>query len=418
VIWCFSKNEIVLSNGVVSEDHRQLLERFRPSMRYDSLETYFADSAEEWTANPGNALYRKDRKPIELRAASRLSLELLGEDVYSDGTKVEAGDYIEATDDDYGDQYLALRQAHPEFRNVIYGHAVQARGQLWLQYWFFYFLNDYQLDFGFFDVHEGDWEMIQLLMAADGSEPERAVYAQHDFCEVRPWPEVEKLPEDGDRPLVYVGRGSHASFFSAGYHPTAFYDVTDGKRRPKVEPRLEIVPDQAPPWLLWPGSWGGSRAGAKGPGGPGAHAQWEDPVRLLEKKAVIPDNPPKPDEPRLWARRRRGRLLLDFDFTAMPAPPKRLVATVNSIDERNVPPHSFRFGLREVVLGSLQTRVELDAKKHYDIALAVIDARDRPTIAETFVIGPKNTWRGLRDSVGAALGRAVHLARLLFKGGD
>ena len=47
---------------------------------------------------------------------------------------------------------------------TTYAHVVTEEGQddrLALQYWFFYPYNDYT------NKHEGDWEMIQLVFAAD-----------------------------------------------------------------------------------------------------------------------------------------------------------------------------------------------------------------------------------------------------------
>jgi hypothetical protein len=38
----------------------ELLERHKPFLKYDSQESYFADSAAEWTDNPGNQLARAD----------------------------------------------------------------------------------------------------------------------------------------------------------------------------------------------------------------------------------------------------------------------------------------------------------------------------------------------------------------------
>lgn len=311
---------------------------------------------------------------------------------------------------------------------MIYGRAVRSHDGLWLQYWFFYFLNDYQLAWGI-DVHEGDWEMVQLRLDAGESEPEIAAYAQHSFCEVRPWHDVRRLADekqaegltvdaaDRDRPLVYAGRGSHASFFTAGYHPTDFYDITDGRRAPKTEVRLEIVGDDPPGWLKWPGHWGGRRTGYAGPSAPCTHPQWDDPAILLTKEAVVPTEPVEPDGPRVWPRRRRNRLLLDFDFSRMKQPPKRLIATVNSEDEPDVPPRVFRFAVRTVALGSLQTRIELDPRKHYDVSVAVVDAEGRPTAAEVVIFAPSAGLRGLVRRFGAAAGRLVHLVRLAFGGG-
>jgi hypothetical protein len=403
-------------------DTAALLRRFAPCLRYDSLEGYFADSAEEWTANPGNRLRRAEGTVIAT-AGERLSLSFLDEGRYAGGEEVQPGDSIEAAADDYSRQYAELRSAHPELRNVIYGRSVASHTGLWLQYWFFYFLNDYQLAWGI-DVHEGDWEMVQLRVAPGGSEPETAVYAQHTFCELRPWSGVRRLsqekeeagqplePGDADRPLVYAGRGSHASFFEPGYHPTDFYDVTDGLRSSPTGARLDLVDDE-PSWLRWPGHWGGKRTGYAGPSAPSHHAQWTDPEALL-KDARVQSQEPAPDAPRLWARRRRAKLLLEFDFSKMSEPPKRLVATVNSADEKTTPPFVYRFALKTVLLGSLQTSIPLEPAKHYDVSLAVIDAHDRPTAAQVVIFAPSTGLRGLRGRVGAAFGRLVHLVRLAF----
>jgi len=403
--------------------NEDLLRRFQPCLRYDSLETYFADSAAEWTANPPNRLRRAGGEVVAT-PANGLSLDFLAKEKYGNGAGVLAGDLIESTRGDYGRQYLELRRAHPEYRNVMYGRTVRAKERLWLQYWFFYFLNDYQLALGI-DVHEGDWEMIQLRLTEDGSGPEIAAYAQHNFCEVRDWSKVRRLsgekeeagaaPQagDSDRPLVYVGRGSHASFFGPGYHPTDFYDITDGKRSPNEDTHLEIVDGEPPAWLEWPGHWGGVRTGYGGPAAPCAHSQWTDPDALLRSARVHPDEP-GPDAPRLWARRRRDRLLLEFDFSPMAETPKLLVATVNSEDEADVAPHAYRYTLERVALGSLQTTIELDAQKHYDVALAVVDAHDRSTLAAIFVFAPSTGLRGLVGRLGSALGRLVHLVRMAF----
>ena len=409
-----------------TDERTALLERFQPCLRYDSLESYFADSAEIWVANPHCRLSDARGKTIA-SAADELSLAFLKPDRYPNGQTVEPTDFTESTDGDYSGQYSELREAHPEFRNVVYGRTVESDGRLWLQYWFFYYFNDYQLAWGI-GVHEGDWEMIQLRMkppAREGAapDPDIAVYAQHNFCEIRSWPDVKRLAEEQakeesavtpgaeDRPLVFVGRGSHASFFETGFHETDFYDVTNGKRKPKTA-RLEVIAEAPPDWLRWPGRWGGRRAGGNGPQAPISQSQWEDPEKLMKRSPRVRRRERAPDAPRVMARRRRGRLLLEFDFRATPEPPRWLVVTVNSADEKGVPPHAHSFGVEDVMLGSLDTRIELDPKKHYDVSLAVVDKQDRPTAAEVVVFGPSQGWKGLRGRIGAALGRFVHLIRL------
>src|SRR6266498_6077349 len=232
-------------------DPAKLLQRFKPQLLYDSQEAFFADSVAEMTDNPGNELRRApagDGGAGELIAAAneadperRLRLSLLDTPTDANGEAAEPSDRLGIKGSNYRDQYVRLRVAHPELKNRIYGHAqTDSDGRLWLQYWFWYFYNDYHLaaDFG---LHEGDWEMVQFRIH-DG-EPDLAVYAQHRNAEKRVWSGVKRLAENEDTPLVYPGRGSHASYFEPGLYETeAWFDIADGKRR-TPELQLEIVQD-------------------------------------------------------------------------------------------------------------------------------------------------------------------------------
>jgi hypothetical protein len=178
-------------------EHVDLLRRFRPQLEYDSNEAFFADSAAEWTDNPGNVLrrYGPQGEPGQALAAAipehgqdKLDLEFLAHPAYGNGAPCRDGDAISDPSRDY-----------------------------WDQYWFFYFYNDYNLAGGI-GLHEGDWETVQLRM--HGASPDLAVYAQHRWAERKPWGDVDRLEGSLDTPLVYVARGSHASYFRPGYHET------------------------------------------------------------------------------------------------------------------------------------------------------------------------------------------------------
>jgi hypothetical protein len=354
-------------------EHDDLLRRHQPGLRYDSMEQYFCDSAAEWTDNPGNELRRADTATATGELIARppqLALGFLGPERYGNGADVRADDRIGYPGRDYRERYVALRLARPDLRNRMYGHAVQASGRLWLQYWFFYFYNDYNLALGV-GLHEGDWEMVQLRIR-DG-EPDLAVYAQHRRAELRPWPQVQKVAGDALRPMVYVARGSHASYFEAGYHQTeAWYDLADGKRN---SPRtaLEIVTDDEPPWIAWPGAWGDTRARRGGgidqpsPHGPSAHPSWRDPESLLAT-AWQPQRKDAIDAPAVVVAREQGRMRIDFDFSRQQGPPaSTLQVTVNSRDERGVPPRTYNFGVADTERGTLMTTIPLDPAKHYDV---------------------------------------------------
>ncbi len=400
------------------------LRRFQPQLKYDSNEAFFADSAAEWTDNPGNVLRRvtAEGNAGEVLAAAtpkpgekQLSLAFLGDPNYEDGTRVEEGDSITNPRHDYRDQYVALRQ-EPGYANQMYGHSkTDSDGRLWLQYWLFYFYNDYNLAGGF-GLHEGDWETVQLRMGDE--RPDLAVYAQHRLAEVAPWEEVEKLEGSPDTPLVYVARGSHASYFHAGYHETeAWYDVADGKRRtPKLT--LEIVDDDSPSWVRWPGRWGDTRARLAGleqpsPTGPGAKAQWDDPKALLEKsRTVVTKEAGAP--PEVTAKRTSGRLHLAYDFSAHPgSAPEKLIVTINSIDDR-LPPRTFTFAVEPALRGSIETRVELEPSKNYDVYVSVADAEGRPSASRLTLISPAGGEEQRKNPILTALSRLVAAARRRF----
>ena len=273
-------------------DPAALLPRHVPVLRYDSQEPYFADSPAIWTANPGNELRRADGTILATVGGGdghpELSLQTLSPGGYPDP---RAGDRIADTtargEASYVSQAAALH-ADPRFANRVYGHvATDGDGRTWLAYWFFYFYNDFNLVGPFLHAgcHEGDWEMIQLRLDAAGSTPDLAVYAQHRHAGERAWDALER---EGERPVVYPARGSHASYFSAGVHWTGeWFDNADGAHR---GPELTLhVLTAADGWAQWPGLWGGTVAPANDPNplddssprGPGHHAQWTDPGSLL-----------------------------------------------------------------------------------------------------------------------------------------
>jgi Vacuolar protein sorting-associated protein 62 len=399
-------------------DHDDLLRRHQPALRYDSMEQYFCDSAAEWTDNAVNELLRADSATVAGAVIARppqLALGFLGGQRYADGSEVRADDRIGDLGRDYREQYVGLRAARPDLRNRMYAHGVEANGRLWLQYWFFYFYNDYNLALGI-GLHEGDWEMVQLRM--HDAEPDLAVYAQHGRAELRPWAQVEKVPDDSNRPMVYVARGSHASYFEPGYHQTeAWYDLADGKRR---APRcaLEVVGDDSPGWIAWPGVWGGTRARLGGidqpsPRGPAAHGQWLDPNSLLttawepERRAAIA-------APAVSITREQGLMRIDFDFARNRTPPTppatALQVTVNSRDEPQLPPRAYTFGIAEARSGTLRTTIALDPAKHYDVYTSTTAGAPQIPSASTLTLinpaGPAARMPLMESAIGG-LGRLV-----------
>jgi len=179
---------------------------------------------------------------------------------------------------------------------VVYAHvAVEAArpGKLALQYWLFYAFNDWN------NLHEGDWEMIQLLFDASdagealAAEPVSVGYSQHEGAELADWGD-EKLELVDGRPVVYPAAGSHANFFGEALHigSSAQEGVgCDDTRGPHVEldPRVVTIPsdpreaEAAHAWIAYEGRWGELQESIfNGPTGPPLKSQWDEPISWSE----------------------------------------------------------------------------------------------------------------------------------------
>jgi len=166
---------------------------------------------------------------------SQLNLDFLGP-IYGDpietdgrreGTSAEATDYVSARGEVFDDIYAddaATMAAQDEYGNRVYARIAHgADSQVWVQYWLFYYFNS------LVPVHEGDWEMIQVGLNEVTHSAEGAVYAQHGDGQWCPWTSVEKV---GDKPVVYVARHSHASYFHVVLEGEST-DVADGQGGPR-----------------------------------------------------------------------------------------------------------------------------------------------------------------------------------------
>jgi hypothetical protein len=116
-----------------------------------------------------------------------------------------------------------------------------------IQYWFFYAFNG-----GDLNRHEGDWEMIQVVLS--GGQPSEVMFSQHYAGQKAQWKQVEK---EGDHVKIYVARGSHANYIKpySGKVGLASDTVADNGRilRP-TEYTIDVLSTQ--PWLSFGGRWG------------------------------------------------------------------------------------------------------------------------------------------------------------------
>lgn len=139
-----------------------------------------------------------------------------------------------------------------------YGHAVRDGGRLWLQYWYFYPDNPQDRGIVRTGRHEGDWEMLQVGLGADGR-PQVVTFAQHAWRQGCAWRDVQRA---GAAPVAYVAHASHAMYPRRGTHDRPLPDpndeaLGDGAR---VRPPVDVVTDATPAWVASPMRWGSSRA--------------------------------------------------------------------------------------------------------------------------------------------------------------
>jgi hypothetical protein len=180
---------------------------------------------------------------------------------------------------------------------TVYAHVVRDSahpGKLALQYWIFYAYNDWN------NLHEGDWEMIQLVFDAANARdalvrpPTTVGYSQHEGAEKAEWGSDKLHLVDGTHPLVYPAAGSHATFFGEGLFlgSSAAQGVgCDNTTGPHYDLRPTVVtipsdPGQARaefPWIDFQGRWGELQpAFFNGPTGPNLKTQWTEPIQWAQ----------------------------------------------------------------------------------------------------------------------------------------
>jgi hypothetical protein len=167
-------------------------------------------------------------------------------------------------------------------------------GRLALQYWLFYAFNDWN------NLHEGDWEMIQLVFEADNArealseDPSSVGYSQHEGAEEAEWGDDKLELVDGRHPVVYPAAGSHANFFEEALFLGNSADQgvgCDDTTGPSYElrPVVKTIPSDpaearaAFPWISFEGRWGElQEAFFNGPTGPNLKSQWTEPIQWSE----------------------------------------------------------------------------------------------------------------------------------------
>jgi hypothetical protein len=166
-------------------------------------------------------------------------------------------------------------------------------------YFFMYAYNDGPPGLGDVQNHEGDWERMTLQLDAD-FQPVEVRYAAHNGLEIaRPWSDA---PQEGGRPVGYVGLGSHATYPETGAWSTNAPGINDVARSDGIRFDLAGQPATDVTTQAWYGShvlWGergsAQEAGIGDTSGPTGPSPAKGPVLTADPDRGPIDNDRLPD---------------------------------------------------------------------------------------------------------------------------
>jgi hypothetical protein len=208
-----SPSEVTLANlaeyGTVEPDHTLYLRFVQQPLQPSDLQRWLRRPDRPHFQAPG----RLARVGVPARVTdSAFFLSLLLRGTVPGGTAAAAAV-----------QYAGIRRRDPHY--YYYGRVTRSSGYIVLQYLFFYVMNDWRSTFFGANDHEADWEQIFVFLEERGSEPPRPIwlaYATHNHRgdDLRRRWDDPAIDREGDHPVVYVGAGSHASYFEPGEYLT------------------------------------------------------------------------------------------------------------------------------------------------------------------------------------------------------
>jgi hypothetical protein len=201
--------ETLAAHGTAEPDHTLYLQFVQqPLDRFDY---------QRWLRRPGRPHFQAPGRLARVGLPARLTDSLFFLSLLLRGT-VPGGTTAAAAV-----QYEGILRRDPNY--YYYGRVMRRAGYIVLQYLYFYVMNDWRTTFFGANDHEADWEQVLVYLDERGDEsplPVWLAYASHNHhgdSLRRRWddPEIERI---GDHPVVYVGAGSHASYFEPGEYLT------------------------------------------------------------------------------------------------------------------------------------------------------------------------------------------------------
>jgi hypothetical protein len=239
-----------------------LADVYSPTLVFDSAERTFPVAVEYFIAHCrlvgpiGAVIERPDPESLGDQGTSGYCLDHLN------GTARDAGAIAE---------YERDRSQTPP---TVYVHAFENTGTIVLQYWLFYVFNQ-----GTYNSHEGDWEMVQVMVDHATMSPIQVTLSRHHTGGIVPWPELKGPDLNGTHPIVLVARGSHSHYLRSDAFRMAG-DFTDGGGEVLTSSDYAMVSigrttdgEATPSWPLFQGLWGErsdwtGMMGTDGPPGP------------------------------------------------------------------------------------------------------------------------------------------------------
>lgn len=234
----------------------ELLRRHAPVLRFDDRELFFPTAIDEYVATsalvvdgaevrgPGEVtpsllthhlgadaylrfVSEEDRHSVVKEEAKRLAGKLLGPRLGRVG-------YFGRILDALFRLSLLVRPTTPRLTTVAaslkadrrdlhrhptcYGRAVEVGDWLVLHYAYFYVMNDWRSGYRGVNDHEADWEQAWLFCDPADQRPVWVVASSHENLGSdlrRHWDDAECRRVE-ERPVLFVGAGSHALFFRPG----------------------------------------------------------------------------------------------------------------------------------------------------------------------------------------------------------
>jgi len=245
------------------EQRQELAERYAPVLQYVNGENcypvdvdYYLESCSLYQVVDQTAVLITDSPTIPQLAA------LTTDDYFLD-------DRLGGVDDDL---IIQAYQANlSQLGYTVYYHIDSGGGMIYIQYWMFYVFNP-----GSVNAHEGDWEMVEVLLDMDMN-PIATTYSQHHSGVTAQWSDV--IVQDDTHVTAYVALGSHANYYR--YYQGKIQGMDQcGEDGLNLQPDdyglveiSEAIPGEDPDtsWVWYGGRWGtipDVLADARGDAGP------------------------------------------------------------------------------------------------------------------------------------------------------